>query len=126
MSNHVHMIIGTSGSKMEDIVRDLKRHTSKKILKAIQENPMESRREWMLQLFEQAGKRNSNNKYYQFWQQHNHPIELFANKIMDQKLNYIHNNPVKAGIVAIPEHYIYSSAIDYADGQGKIPICFIE
>ena len=45
---------------------------------------------------------------------------------MQQKLDYIHQNPVKAGYVAEPEHYLYSSAIDYADGKGMIDILFIE
>ncbi|MGK7390347.1 MAG: REP-associated tyrosine transposase [Candidatus Cyclobacteriaceae bacterium M2_1C_046] len=125
MSNHVHMIIGTTDMKMEDIVRDLKRHTSKSILKAIEENPYESRKKWMLRMFEWAGKNNSNNKKYQFWQQHNHPIELFNNHVMDQKLEYIHMNPVRAEIVFKPEDYVYSSAIDYAGGKGLIPVLFI-
>jgi putative transposase len=48
MSSHVHMIIGTTGQKMEDILRDMKRHTSKAILKAIADHPQESRKDWML------------------------------------------------------------------------------
>jgi len=75
--------------------------------------------------FERAGKRNPNNKKYQFWQQNNHPIELFDNTIMDQKLDYIHMNPVVSGIVKEPEHYLYSSAIDYAGGKGILPILLI-
>ena len=93
MSSHVHLIIGTTGDKMEDILRDMKRHTAKTILKAIAENPRESRKEWMLWMFAQAGKRNPNNEMYQFLQQHNHPIELSSNEMMDQKLDYVHNNP---------------------------------
>lgn len=89
---------------MEDIIRDLKRHTSKSILKAIESNETESRKEWMLWMFERAGRKNLNNKRFQFWQQHNHPIELFPNEMMDQKLHYlpvrqagIHENPEKKG-----------------------------
>src|SRR5690348_14852326 len=48
MTNHVHLVIGTSGSRMEDIIRDFKKHTSKEILKTIENNIQESRREWML------------------------------------------------------------------------------
>jgi hypothetical protein len=59
---------------LSDILRDLKRHTSKAILEAIQNNPQESRREWMLWIFKSAGKSNTNNKDYQFWQQDNRPI----------------------------------------------------
>lgn len=125
MSSHVHLIIGTSGNKMEDILRDMKRHTAKTILKAIAANPQESRKEWMLWMFAQAGKRNPNNETYQFWQQHNHPIELSDNHMMDQKLDYIHNNPVEAGFTDAPWDYWYSSARDYSGKQGLIEIKFI-
>ena len=48
--------------------------------------PKESRREWLLYMFKYAGKANGNNNEWQLWQQHNHPIELSNNKIIDQKL----------------------------------------
>ncbi len=76
-------------------------------------NRQESRKDWMLKIFSAAGKQNSNNKNYQFWQQDNHPIELYDNYMMDQKLEYIHNNPVEAGIVLSPEDYLYSSDKNY-------------
>lgn len=126
MSSHVHMIIGTKGDKIEDIIRDLKRHTSKAILKAISENNQESRREWMLWMFERAGKKNSNNEKYQFWQQHNKPIELWNNEMMRQKLDYIHNNPVETGIVEEPWEYFYSSAKNYCGKKGLVEVLFIE
>jgi putative transposase len=44
------------------------------IIKAINNNAQESRRELLMWLFEKAGKRNPNNTHYQFWQQHSHPI----------------------------------------------------
>ena len=110
MSNHVHLIMGTKDKLMQDILRDMKRHTSKIIIKAISGNIQESRRDWLLWFFERAGKGNPNNEQYQFWQQGNHPIELWSNEVIDQKLDYIHNNPVMAGWVDKPEHYLYSSA----------------
>ena len=126
MSSHVHLIIGTTGEKMEDIMRDLKRHTAKAILKAISDNPQESRREWMLWMFGRAGERNSNNDKFQFWQQHNNPIELFNNDVMQQKLDYLHANPVEAGFVNEPWEFLYSSANDYSGGKGLIDILYIE
>lgn len=60
---------------------------------------------------------NSKNKDYQFWQQENRPIELISNKFIDQKLLYIHMNPVKAGLVDEPWEYRYSSARDYMNDQ---------
>jgi len=122
MSNHVHMIIATQDELLQNIMRDLKGYSSKEILKAIMQNPQESRKEWMMSLFENAGQKNSNNTKYQFWQQHNHPIVLNNPVIFEQKLNYIHNNPIKAGFVEFPEHYPYSSAKDYAEDKGLIDI----
>lgn len=81
MTNHVHLIIGSVDKKMEDFIRDIKRHTSKTLLKAVADNPQESRKEWMLWMFKRAGQQNPNNETYQFWQQNNHPIELWSNEV---------------------------------------------
>ncbi len=68
-------------------------------------------------------KRNSNNKEYQFWQQDNHPIQLVNPMMLQQKLDYLHDNPVRAGIVKHGEEYNYSSAIDYSTTKkGKLDI----
>lgn len=126
MSSHVHLIIGTSGSKMEDIMRDMKRHTSKTLLDAIKNNPTENRREWMMWMFERAGKRNPNNEHYQFWQQNNKPIELSNPEMTRQKLNYLHENPVEAGFVENPWEYLYSSARDYqTETKGLLDVMFL-
>ena len=113
MTNHVHLIISSQTSKIEDIVRDLKKYTSKKIIAAIQENPIESRKEWMMNLFSFAGQNNNNNTEYQFWKQDYHPIELNTAEILKERLDYLHENPVRSGLVWEPWHYKYSSAIDY-------------
>lgn len=127
MSNHVHLIISAKeGVQLSDILRDLKKFTSKHLIEAIENNPQESRRSWMLWLFRAAGQANTNNQNYQFWQQDNHPVQLSDNQMMEQRLYYIHENPVKAGLVLEPHHYVYSSAIDYAGGKGLLDIVFIE
>jgi len=126
MSSHVHLIIGTTGKPMQDILRDFKSYTSRRLKKEINELPTESRREWVSWMMQRAGSKNGNNNDWQLWQQHNHPIELNANTLMDQKLDYVHNNPVLAGFVSAPDHWKYSSAIDYCGGKGLIDICFIE
>ena len=123
MNNHVHLIISSKENKLENIMRDLKRHTSKQLLETIEANPQESRREWMMWLFTSAGAANSNNRDYQFWQQDNHPILLANTDILKQKLDYLHENPVRAGIVHEPKHYVYSSACDYYNtGSGMLPV----
>ena len=76
MTIHLHLIAEARDTYlMQNIVRDLKRHTSKQLLKAFKENAEESRREWMLAIFKNAGVYNSNNIEYQFWRQDNKPIE---------------------------------------------------
>ena len=99
MSNHIHLIISTGNGNLSDILRDFKKFTSKEIITTIENNKQESRKNWMLWIFKKAGEKNSRNKEYQFWQQDNHPIQLETFEFTLDKLNYIHNNPVKAGIV---------------------------
>ena len=121
MTSHVHMIIGRNNQPgLDAIIRDIKKFTSVKIIEAIRDNPQESRKELLLWLFEKDGTNNPNNTRFQFWQQHNHPVELATNEMIDQRLDYIHNNPVEAGIVLSPEHYLYSSAINYAGLPEKL------
>jgi len=113
MSNHIHLVASAKNNDLSSILRDFKKFTSKQIIKAIRENTKESRKDWMLAIFKKAGEASSRNTEFQFWRQDNRPIEVYSPKFVFQKLNYIHNNPVEAGIVEKPEHYLYSSAKDY-------------
>ncbi|MGI8636289.1 MAG: REP-associated tyrosine transposase [Segetibacter sp.] len=123
MSNHLHLIVSTANGNLSDILRDFKKFTSKQIITAVETNKQESRRNWMLWIFKKAGEKNSRNKEYQFWQQDNHAIQLETVEFTLDKLNYMHNNPVKAGIVDKAEEYLLSSARDYYYGKGGlIPI----
>jgi REP element-mobilizing transposase RayT len=119
MTNHMHLIFrSTKDQKPELLLGDFKRFTSKAIVNAIQDNPRESRREWLLKQFEKSGNKSSNVKKYQFWRHDNKPIELWSNKVIDEKISYIHNNPVEEGLVYHPEDYVYSSARDYCGENG--------
>ncbi|NGP88845.1 REP-associated tyrosine transposase [Fodinibius halophilus] len=120
MTNHVHLIIRSEDKSLSGIMRDMKKFTSKELIKTIQEHPKESRKERLLRIFEQAGQENKNNSYYQLWQQHNHPIELSTNNMMNQRLDYLHMNPVKAGFVKRPQDWLFSSAKNYAGLQGLL------
>jgi putative transposase len=122
MTNHIHLIArARDGYSLSDIIRDFKKHTSKQIICAIKEEP-DSRREWMLSIFDLAGKTNSNNKFYQVWKQDSHAVELYSHNFLIQKLNYIHNNPVRAGLVEKPEAYVFSSARNYAELEGPLEV----
>ena len=124
MSNHIYLIISAAqGYEIAHIMRDFKKFTSKKIVAAIENNPQESRRKWMLNMFGYAGQNNNSNEQYQFWQQEYHPIALDTPEKTVQRLNYLHENPVRSGIVWLPEQYKYGSAIDYyCDKPGLLPI----
>jgi REP element-mobilizing transposase RayT len=121
MTNHVHLIFrSVKGQHPATLLGDFKRYTSKKIVKAIQENPRESRKEFLIEQFKRAAIQSSNVIHYQFWRHDNKPIELWSNKVIKEKVNYIHQNPVEAGLVFKPQDYIYSSAIDYCDEKGLL------
>ncbi len=126
MSNHIHFIISAKNGNLSDILRDFKKFTSATILKQIENNNIESRKGWMLWIFRQAGSNNSRNNKYQFWQQDNRPINIETEKLSSGKLQYIHNNPVRAGLVESPEDYLLSSARDYNGKKGLIPIEFLD
>ena len=81
----------------------------------------------MLKIFKDAGEQNSRNESYQFWIQDNQPKVIYTQAFAAQKLEYIHNNPVDAGIVEKAEEYIYSSARNYYYGKqcGLIEIEFL-
>lgn len=123
MTNHAHLLARASGGhRLNEIIRDLKKFTSKQLIRAIEENPQESRKEWLLSMLRNAGAHNPNNRKYQFWRQDNHPVECYTTDATQQKLDYIHNNPVVEGIVQYPEEYIYSSASNYANGSGLLKV----
>ena len=103
-------------------MRDFKKHTSKKIIGAIENNPQESRKEWLLWMFEKAGKLNATVTKKQFWQQHNKPVELWSPSVIKQKLDYIHNNPVVSGFVVNPEDWKHSSATNFNDEHSIMEI----
>ena len=126
MTSHVHLIIGSNKEPMQNIMRDLKRHTSESLRKAIVQNKTESRREWMLQMMIEAGSRNSNNSGFQLWQQDNHPIEVRDAKMLYQKLTYFHYNPVAAGFVEKEEDWLYSSARNYYGLKGLIDVILLD
>ncbi|WP_343329820.1 REP-associated tyrosine transposase [Polaribacter staleyi] len=120
MPSHIHLIFRSALNNPSGLIRDFKGFTSKKMLKAIEENPQESRKKWMLWMFDRAGKKNSNITHKQFWQQHNHPIEIWSLKVFEQKLKYIHHNPVETGFVTDPIDWKYSSARNYGNDDSTI------
>lgn len=110
MPSHVHLIAGAKEGLVTNILRDFKTYTSKELVKMVEANREESRKEWLLQLFHRYGQRNPSNTNNQLWQQTNHPIELYSDHVFEQKLEYMMNNPVRDGLCTTPEAHTWSSA----------------
>ncbi|RST25979.1 REP-associated tyrosine transposase [Chryseobacterium lacus] len=125
MSNHIHLIVQSKEGKLSELMRDFKKFTATQILKHLHTEP-ESRKEWILERFAKATETHIRNKNFQVWQYGNHAEEIYTIKFMWDKLNYIHLNPVRAGIVEKAVHYIDSSASTYALGKGMVDITFAE
>ena len=122
ISNHIHMVANTEAPfELEDVMRDFKKFTSKKILQQIINEP-ESRRDWMLKIFEEEAEKSKKHKSYKFWKVGSHAIELFSEKFVYQKINDIHENPVKAGLVKNAEEWIYSSASNYHNQESVLEV----
>jgi len=124
MSNHVHLLIRSELGKLSDTIKEMKSFTAKKILETVNAES-ESRREWMLNLFEFSAKQHKRNEKYQVWTHENHAEIVYGNKFMDSKINYIHENPVRVGIVEKVEDYLYSSARNYAGLDGVLDVIVI-
>ena len=125
MTNHVHAILQSRSDDLSGTIRDFKKFTSKSILKELQSNPKESRKDWLEMIFKYHAKFNKRNGDYQFWTHENHAIALDTDQIFDSRFEYIHNNPVRAGWVEKPEDYLYSSARNYANLEPVMEIDMI-
>ncbi len=110
MPSHLHLIGRVQEGRLSDVLRDFKSFTAKRLLELIANEPGESRREWLMRLFREAAEGTNQNKELMFWQKTNHPIEITHEAMYDQKVAYMHNNPVEEGLVTLPEHYAWSSA----------------
>ncbi len=122
MTNHLHLVCRIKEPlKMADFIRDYKSFTAKAVLKEIHSKP-ESRRDWILYRFEFAGKYDHRIEKYRFWQDKSHPVELTSAEMIEQRIQYIHENPVRSGMVAKAEDYLFSSARNYAGLSSIIEI----
>ena len=120
MDNHVHFI--ASANNLSQIMKDFKSYTAREIIKTAQTDD----RKWLLNQFEFYKKKYKTDSEYQVWQEGFHPQMIMEEDVFRQKVEYIHNNPVKRGFVEQAEHWIYSSARNYVNGEGCIEIDLIE
>ncbi|MDW3209199.1 MAG: transposase [Reichenbachiella sp.] len=122
MTSHLHMIVSSAqGHDLVSTIRDFKKFTSKSLIRLIKAIP-ESRREWMLNKFSYEANRTQRGSDYILWKEGYHAKQIETNDFLDEKLDYIHNNPVEAGFVNVPEEYLYSSARNYAGKEAVMAI----
>ncbi|MCZ8297764.1 REP-associated tyrosine transposase [Flavobacterium sp.] len=126
MSSHIHLLCkATNGYILSDVIRDFKKFTSKNIIKVIINEP-ESRREWLLDYFQKACQHLKREQQFKVWQDGYHAEIVETNWFIKQKVNYIHNNPVKDKIVQFPEDYYFSSARNYAGLQNDLEVILLD
>lgn len=117
LENHLHLVV-----QSEQLDRDMARFksfTAKQLIRYLDENNV-------TQILEQLAfykKAHKDDRAYQFWQEGIHPEWIQNDKMMKQKVDYIHQNPVKRGYVDLAEHWRYSSARNYLGQEGMVEVC---
>ena len=116
LDTHFHAIL--AAPELAAVLRDLKSFTAKEILAQLERE----RREWLLnqlRYYRAAHKATTD----QVWQEGSHPQAIMSDVMLEQKLEYLHNNPVKRGLVASPEHWRYSSAHEWLPAGQPVLRC---
>ncbi len=120
MENHFHII--ARGDNLSEKMRRLKSYTARRIITLFdQTNKIR-----LLKQFQYAKLRHKSESLYQVWQEGLHPQQIIGDDMMIQKMEYIHQNPVKRGYVDRPEDWRYSSARSYLQLEGLIPVTLYE
>ncbi len=123
MSNHLHLLCRSKEAfRLSDTIQDFKKFTSRKILGSLQNDSIESRSKWILKLLKEKSRTQKRITNFKFWKDGLHAIHIESSKVFEQKLNYIHHNPVEALIVEESEDYLFSSARDYAGKKGLVKV----
>jgi putative transposase len=108
MPNHIHLLWHLlAGKILEYVQRDFLRHTAQEIKKDMLINNIEGLKAYLV---------NAKDREYQFWERNALSVEIWSEKVLMQKLKYIHENPVRAGLCTYPTEYKYSSALLYKTG----------
>jgi REP element-mobilizing transposase RayT len=116
LENHLHLIAAADDLAKE--VGDFKSYTARKIIDHLRESKVSM----LLEQLRHYKGAHKTDRTYQLWQEGSHPQEIQGDEMMLQKLEYIHNNPVKRGYVDEPVHWRYSSARNYAGLPGLLPV----
>jgi putative transposase len=120
LDNHLHLVV--TSDNLSQVIRDFKRHTTKEIITVAHQE----KKQWLLKQFELFKGVHKSESQHQVWQEGFHPQAVTSEDMLRQKLDYIHYNPVKIGLVDRPEDWRYSSARNYSGQDGILDIDLIE
>jgi putative transposase len=116
LDNHLHLVI--AADKLTDIIRDFKSYTAKLLIARLERD----QKMWVLHQFQYHKQPTKTKSAYQVWQEGFHPQQIVSEEMLQQKIDYLHHNPVRIGVVERPEDWIYSSARDYIGRKGIIAL----
>jgi putative transposase len=128
MTCHLHLLVRTKeGYSPAYFERDFKKFTTPELIKAI-EMEMDLRRSWMMQRFEDFSKSLKRIEKFNLWQNCSSPLRIDTEQpgLLLDRIDHIHENPVRELIVESPESYLYSSARDYAGIKGLVRVKVIQ
>jgi hypothetical protein len=126
MTNQLHLIVeSTQGSDLAILASEFRNFTGRIILEDMR-GDLETRKNWILERFEKAGRASRPREKFQVWQ----PIESefidMRTGRFNEKLEFIHRIPVRDRITILPEEYLYSSARDYVGTKGLVNMKVVE
>ncbi len=108
MTNHMHVIVTAKEGNLSSVVRDFKSYTTRELKNSLKND----NRKYIIRLIKKSfSKRKGQN--FQIWHSGNWPVLIESEEFYQQKLDYIHDNPVEKQYVSQPEHWLYSSARNY-------------
>ncbi len=116
MEDHLHMV--ARSAELSKDIKDFKSYTARQIVEALRKR----RAGWALQRLQQLKAQYKKESRFQVWQEGTHPEQIQGMAMMRQKVEYLHNNPLRRGYVDRPEHWRYSSARDYLGQKGLIEV----
>jgi putative transposase len=121
MPHHIHLVLQPSSKgSISDIMRDFKKRTAKEIVDRLKRE----KRTEVLHVFPEAAKKYhpNENREYQVWEDRFDDVAVYSDEVLHTKIEYIHNNPVKAGLVDTQDAFLYSSARNYHSGDHSVII----
>jgi len=116
MDTHLHLVAASANLSKE--IANFKSFTARRIIDTLKEKKEKT----ILEQLSQAKALHKKDRQFQVWQEGSHPQLLQNEAMMRQKIEYIHHNPVKRGLVGEPVKWAYSSAANYAGLPGMLDV----